>query len=83
MSTLETLSLVQGRKNCQGRRKLTQNNEPHCRVKKGTCTLSQGPWLPRDSHAQPTVAAPITVSYFGTIFATLHFWGSQPACLPE
>lgn len=36
------------------------------------------PLLPRDSGAWPAVAvAPATTSYFGIIFAALHFWGSQ------
>lgn len=81
---LETSSLVQRRKHWQGRRKLFQKNESCCQVKKGTWTLPQGLWLPRDSRTRPSVAAaPITTSYFRAVFTTLHFWGSQPTCLPE
>lgn len=44
----------------------------------GGMPTRQGPRAP------PAVAAPPNMtSYFGTIFAALHFGGSQPACLPE
>lgn len=75
---------MQRRKHWQGRRKLVQKNGSRCQVKKGTWTLPRGLCLPRDSRTRPSVAAvPITASYFRAVFATLHFWGSQPTCLPE
>lgn len=75
MFTLGTSSLVQKRKHWQGTRKLAQIYKPCYRVKGRV--HSPGPvaarGLPRTASGG---TAPIATSYFGTVFATLHFWGS-------
>ena len=82
MFTLETPIIGAEETALTGKRKLTQKRSP-CRVKKGHAR-SPSPLRPGDSNARAAVAAvPITTPYFGTIFATLRFWGSLYTCLLE